>query len=111
MQCRSLVAQLGRHYQEFQAMDTQVLVILGDDIKRAQKYSQDLKLPFPVLSDPERQVYHRYDLHKSFVMIQRSAAVIIDREGVIRFMLAVTNPLTWLVEYEHLYEQLKEIRS
>jgi peroxiredoxin len=106
MQCRSLSAQFGRHYQDFQSANTQVIVILGDDIDRARKYSNEMKLPFPVLADPERQVYHRYGLHKAFVLIQRSAAVIIDQEGVIQFIKVVTNPLSWLAEYEELYQEV-----
>ncbi len=108
MQCRSLSAQLGRHYQDFLAANTQVFVILGDDLNRAQRYSNELKLPFPVLADPGRQVYHLYGLQKAFVLIQRSAAVIIDREGTIRFIKAVTNPLTWLGEYEELSQEVQK---
>ncbi len=106
MQCRSLVAQFGRNSQDLQTANTQVLVILGDPIERAQKYASELKLPFPVLADPDRQTYHRYGLQKSFGLIQRTAAVVIDRDGVVRFIKAVTNPLTWLAEYDELYQEI-----
>ncbi len=106
MQCRSLVAQFGRHSQDLQTNNTQVLVILGEPIERAQRYASELKLPFPVLADPGRQIYHQYGLHKTFGLIQRSAAVVIDREGVVRFIKAVTNPLTWLAEYQELYQEI-----
>lgn len=111
MQCRSLVAQLGRREKDFQAMNTQVVVILGDRIEQAQKYAADLHLPFPVLADPEREVYHRYDLQKSLFLIQRTAAILIDREGVIQFVKAVTNPLTWLVEYEELAQEAQRVHT
>lgn len=106
MQCRSFSAQLGRHNQDFQTANTQVFVILGDNIDRARKYSAELKLPFPVLADPDRQVYHSYGLNKAFILIQRSAAVIINQEGVIQYIKAVTNPMTWLREYEELYQEV-----
>ena len=109
MQCRSLVAQLGRHEKDFRALKTQVIVIIGDGMERAQKYAADLSLSFPVLADPERDVYHLYDLQKSFIMIQRTAAIIIDSEGVIQFIKAVTNPMTWLVEYEELVQEARRI--
>ncbi len=103
MQCRSLVTQFGRHAADFQAAHTQVLIILGEPIDRALGYAESLKLPFPVLADPDRRVYQLYGLHKTLGLIQRSAAVIIDRQGVIQFVKSVNNPLTWLSEYEELY--------
>ncbi len=104
MQCRSFSAQLGRHNQEFQNANTQVIILLGDNIDRARKYVEELKIPFPVLADPERQVYHLYGLHKALIMIQRSAAVIIDQQGIIQFVKAVTNPMTWLSDYKEFYQ-------
>ena len=106
MQCRSLSAQLGRHYPDFQAANTQVFVILGEDIDRARRYSKEMKLPFPVLADPERQVYHRYGLQKALILIQRSATMLIDQEGVIQFIKAVTNPMAWLSGFEELYQEV-----
>ena len=110
MQCRSLVAQLGRNPKEFQAMNTRVVVILGDGVEHAQKYAVDLHLPFPVLADPQREVYHLYELHKS-MMLQRTAAIIIDPQGIIQFIKAVTNPLTWLAEYEELVQEARRINA
>jgi peroxiredoxin len=106
MQCRSFSAQLGRHHHELQSSNTQVLIILGDHIDRARNYADELKLPFPVLADPERQIYHLYGLHKALLTIQRSAAMLVDREGVVRFVKSVTNPMTWLSENKELYQEV-----
>jgi len=108
MQCRALVAQLGRRYTDFQKENTDVLVILGDTIENARRYADQLKLPFPVLSDPERQVYHRYGLHKVF-LLQRTAALIIDRAGFLRYLRRVVNPLTWLGEFEELFDSVRQV--
>ena len=111
MQCQALVAQLGRHDKEFQSANTRILVILGDRIELAQKYVDKLKLPFPVLADPDRQVYHRYGLQKALVFIQRSAYVVIDKEGTIQSIKTTINPLIWLVEYEQLYQEVLSSQS
>ncbi len=108
MQCRSLVAQLGRHYPDFQAENTEVLAILGASFEMAQSYARQLKLPFPVLADPKRGVYHRYGLHK-FLLLQRTAAVIIDREGIVRYLHRATNTLTWLGEYKDLFHAVQQV--
>ncbi len=98
MQCRSHVTQLGRLYKDFQAAGAEILVILGDTPERVRSYAQLLKTPFPVLADPDRAIYHSYDLEKAFVLIQRTASVVVDRHGVIQYIKRATNPMLWLQE-------------
>lgn len=102
MQCRSHTAQLGRMYSEFQNAGADILVILGDTQERAVKYAQQLKVPFPVLADPERIVYHTFDLDKVAFVIQRTASVIVDRDGLIRYIKRASNPMQWLQESREL---------
>lgn len=111
MQCRSHVAQLGRMYQEFRLLGVDVLVILGDTVQRAQRYVEALHLPFPVLADPERQVYHRYGLEKSLVFIQRTASMIVDQSGTIRYIKSATNPFTWLQQSVELLQAVNHLKG
>lgn len=111
MQCRAHVAQLGRMYQKFRSQGADVLVILGDTIQRAQRYAEALHLPFPVLADPERQVYHQYGLEKSLVLIQRTASMIVDQSGTIRYFKSATNPFTWLQESVELLQAANHLEG
>jgi peroxiredoxin len=111
MQCRSHSAQLGRSFKEFQAANCEVLVILGDSLEKARRYVDSLHLPFPVLADPERSIYHRYGLEKAMVFIQRTASVVIDRNGVIRYIKSTTNPMVWLQESQELLRFVKSIAN
>ena len=86
---------------EFVKAGAQILIILGDTLDRASKYAETLKTPFPVLADPERDVYHRYELDK-FIGIQRTASVIVDQNGMIRYIKQSLNPMTWLQESKEL---------
>lgn len=79
-----------------------MLVILGDTIERAKQYAQILKSPFPVLADPDREVYHLFGLEKALFVIQRTSSVVIDREGIVRYMKRATNPMLWLQESREL---------
>ena len=107
MQCRSHVAQLGRMNDEFVKAGAQILIILGDKLDRARKYAETLKTPFPVLADPERAVYHRFDLEKNFIGIQRTASVIVDQNGAIRYLKVSTNPMLWLKESKELVQAVQ----
>jgi peroxiredoxin len=92
---------LGRLHKEFQASGTEVVIILGESLEQARSYAEILHLPFPVLSDPERAVYHSYGLGMRF-FLQRTAALIVDKEGVIRYLKLATNPMVWLQESREL---------
>jgi peroxiredoxin len=102
MQCRAHVAQLGRLYPEFQSESTEVLVILGDTVTRAISYIEALHLPFPVLADRDRHVYHQYGLGRALGFVQRTASILVDRTGIIRYLRSATNPYTWLEESREL---------
>jgi alkyl hydroperoxide reductase subunit AhpC len=102
MQCRSHVAQLGRMNDEFVKAGAQILIILGDSLDHARKYSETVKAPFPILADPDRAIYHRFELTKNFIGIQRTASVIVDQNGVIQYLKRAINPTTWLQESKEL---------
>jgi peroxiredoxin len=111
MQCRAHVAQLGRNYSELQSLGADVLVVLGDDLEHARRYAQFLHTPFPVLADPGRAVYRQFGLEKVYLVIQRTASLVVDRGGVIRYMRRATNPLTWLQEIGGLMQAVHDIAS
>ena len=102
MQCRSHVAQLGRMNEELSKAGAQVLVILGGTLEQAVQYAGVTKAPFPILADPERVVYHRYGLEMGIFRLQRTASIILDEAGVIRYIKRQTNPLPWLQESKEL---------
>lgn len=109
MQCRVHVAQLGRIYKDFQAASADVLIILGDTPDRARRYAESLHTPFPVLADPDRETYRRYGLEKTLLVIQRTASVIVDRQGVIRYIKRASNPMTWLQESRELLDVVRAL--
>ena len=87
---------------QFVEAGVQILVILGDTLERARRYAETLKVPFPVLADPERLIYARFELAKNFIGIQHTASVIVDPNGVILYLKRSTNPNTWLQESREL---------
>jgi peroxiredoxin len=93
---------LGRLYQDFLAHNCEILLILGNSLEKAKNYAESLHLPFPVLADPQRNVYHRYGLEKAMVFIQRTASIVIDRTGTIRYVKTTTSPMVWLQESKEL---------
>jgi peroxiredoxin len=87
---------------EFVKAGVQILVILGDSLERARRYAESLKAPFPVLSDPERAIYHQFELQKNFIGIQHTASIVVDSNGIITYIKRAMNPMTWLQESKEL---------
>lgn len=103
MQCRAHVSQLGKLYEQFKEAGAEVVVILGDTLERAQEYVRILNLPFPVLSDPVREVYNLYELEKRFLLVQRTASIVVDRSGRVKYIKRTTLPNVWLMESRELF--------
>ena len=113
MQCRAHAAQLGRMYEQFRAAGAEVVMILGDSLERAQEYARIVRAPFPVLSDPDRAVYRAYELEKYIRLIQRTASLVIDRDGIVRYLKRTTLPGVWLQESREVFgfvDSLNEAR-
>jgi len=107
MQCRSHATQLGQLHAEFQANNCEILLILGASLDEAKRYADFLHLPYPVLADPERKVYHQYSLQMALIFIQRTASVIVDPSGHIYYIKTATNPMPWLQESRQLLQVVK----
>ncbi len=99
---------MGKHFDDFKEQNCEVLVILGDTVEKADQYCESLHLPYRVLSDPERTIYHQYGLGKSF-FIQRTASLVIDCEGIIRYIKTTTSPMLWLQEVRDVLEYVKSM--
>lgn len=108
MQCRSHAAQLGRIYDEFKANNVEILLILGEMLEKARKYAESMHLPFPILADPTRGVYQQYGLDKT-LFIQRTASIIVDCDGIIRYIRTVFNPMPWLQESRAVLDFVKTL--
>jgi peroxiredoxin len=98
MQCRDFARQLAAAAPDFAARNTQVLIIGPGSRQDAERLVKAIKAnPGQVLYDETGEVYDRYMLDKVFLsLLQRSAAFIIDPQGVLRYAYVVTNALRWL---------------
>lgn len=103
IQCRIHVTQLGKLYEQFRAAGAEIIVILGEDVERSRAYAEGIKLPFPILADPDRAVYQLYELEKYFLLFQRTASLVVDKDGIVRYLKRTTVPNVWLQESRELF--------
>lgn len=91
-QCQQHTIHLKMLYPDLVAKDTEVLVIGGGNSRDAARLARTFELPFTVLADSERMVYMAYNLDKVAWAIQRSATVLVDKQGIVRYLHRATNP-------------------
>ncbi|GHO80631.1 peroxiredoxin [Ktedonobacter sp. SOSP1-85] len=94
-QCQRHASNLSKIADELKALDTEVLIIGSGTPADAANYARKLRLRIPVLADAQRSVYHQYGLRKGMLAVlyvQRSATVLIDKTGIVRYIEHSTNP-------------------
>ena len=102
-QCRTHVAQLGRMHNQFREAGAEIVVILGEDVQKSKEYEDAIGLPFPILADPDRATYSLYELEKYFLLFQRTASLVVDKDGIVRYLKRTTVPNVWLQESRELF--------
>jgi peroxiredoxin Q/BCP len=71
-------------YQEFVALESEVVGVSGDPMRSHRKFADRLHLPFPLLSDDHGLVSQLYGIEKTFGVIPGRATFVIDRNGIVR---------------------------
>lgn len=72
-------------YPEFKKNNAVVLGVSLDDVASHEKFSNDLKLPFPLLADSDHQLAQRFNVLKNFgiIKIAKRETFLIDPKGII----------------------------
>ncbi len=81
------MAQLRQDYEQFRQADTVILVIGPEKVEAFAKYWEENDLPFIGLPDPKHSVLKLYGQEVNLFKLGRMPAmVIVDAEGVVRFV-------------------------
>ncbi len=81
------MAQLRQDYDKFQDENTVILVVGPEDAKAFANYWSESDLPFIGLPDPKHSILKLYGQEiKLFKFGRMPAMVIIDKQGIVRFV-------------------------
>jgi peroxiredoxin len=81
------------NHARFAALGAQVLGVGVESYRAHTAYAQQLELPFPLLSDLNREVVREYGImytpenrhREGFYGLSKRALFVLDREGVVRY--------------------------
>lgn len=101
--------------KDFRAAEAQVLAICVDPSNENAKVVNELKLEYPILSDPDFKAIKPYGLlHKGAMSpagasdLARPAVYVIDREGVVQWR-ALTNNWRVRIRPEDILKELAKL--
>ena len=81
------MAQLRQDYQAFVERETRIIVVGPEDANAFREYFQANHLPFTGLPDPKASVLKLYGQEVNLFKLGRMPAqVIVDKDGVVRFV-------------------------
>ncbi|MBN2358328.1 MAG: peroxiredoxin family protein [Deltaproteobacteria bacterium] len=83
MYCRTQLGQLAKAYPSLQARRTQVVAISVDPSERSRELHRKLRLPFPILADPELAAIRAYGIEDTELAISRPAFFLVRPDGSI----------------------------
>jgi len=77
------MAQLRHDYKEFQALDTEILVMVPNGPKMISRYINTNSSPYPILSDKRSKVAGEYLQVKQFFKLGTPSVFVVDKSGMI----------------------------
>ncbi len=79
------MAQLRQDYDQFHALQAEILVFGPENARAFEKYWTEHALPFTGIPDPKHAVLKRYGQEiKLFKLGRMPAMVIVDADGIVR---------------------------
>lgn len=87
---RRQVGEINAIYEQFLAIDVEVVVLITQSGKSLQGRLGSYAIPFPILADEAREAARDYGVYQALswhgIGVTRPAAFIVDKSGVIRFI-------------------------
>jgi peroxiredoxin len=94
--CTAEICGVAEDYSAYRDLGANVVGISVDSPFVTQKFAEDCKAPFPILSDFNKEVVERYGVLREELAglrgVSNRAAFVVDRDGVIAYAWMSENP-------------------
>ncbi len=92
-QCNAHVQNMVRNAADFEKHHVRVVIAVPSTVEEAAAWKEKKGVPFPVVVGTSGSAHEEIGLMKKvFGAIQQSGGVLFDRDGVVRYVHASTNP-------------------
>ncbi len=84
---------MGQAAGSFHERGLEILVFGPGGREKAGRLARLIRAPYPVLADPEREVFRAYGYTRRLVsLLQQSGVVLVDPAGRVRYLRRCANP-------------------
>lgn len=94
--CTEELCTVAENWTAWEAVDARVVGISVDSPYVNRRYAEDLGVPFPILSDFNKDVTRAYDVYREALGelrgVSERAAFVVNGDGVITYVWVDTNP-------------------
>lgn len=112
--CTNELRMLRDDFETYQGLGARVLAASVDSQFTLKVWADQLKLPFPLLSDFNKEAARAYGALYDDLMglkgVAKRAAFVIDKEGIVRYRW-VSEDANALPDFDEIKEALKEAQS
>ncbi|MBE0647991.1 MAG: peroxiredoxin [Bacteroidales bacterium] len=82
--CTKEACSFRDQYEDFKEAGAEVIGISADDVESHKSFAANHRLPFILLSDPDKMAAKAYGVGKSMGILPGRVTFIIDKQGIIR---------------------------
>jgi peroxiredoxin len=95
--CTKEMCSIQEDYNAYAGMNAETIGVSVDSHFALKRFGEDNKITFPLLSDFNKTMIRDYDMvHHDFAFgykdVAKRATVVLDKEGIVRFMEVLPNP-------------------
>lgn len=108
--CKEKLKMFAEHYGELVKSESEILAISADDLEGTRALSAELRLPYPLLSDPEGRVIEKYTYWRKDTKAALPSVFVTDRYGALYYQF-IADETTGLPDLEEILSWLGFIQS
>ena len=105
--CTEQACSFRDQYEDFKALDAEVIGVSSDSVKSHQKFANQYNLPFILLSDTDKKLRKLFGVPNDLLgLIPGRVTYVIDKDGIVQL---VFNSMSGKIHIEKALEILKRI--
>ena len=84
--CNIQLSRMRDDYPKFTVKDTEIMGVNPASVDKHNSYSTKFNFPYPLLADIDKTICESYGVLKMFIRIVTRTVIIIDKQGIVRYI-------------------------
>ncbi|MFP4170495.1 MAG: redoxin domain-containing protein [Methanomassiliicoccales archaeon] len=108
--CNAVIREIAAVKDQLDELGVELLAVSTDDARIQGVWKERMKIPFPLLSDPEGEVCQRYGvlIDDEVMRMSNRAVFLVDADGIVRYQWVAPDP-AWKPDVEELVQAVSDL--